>query len=383
MADRDEVLLRANARIAHHSPIAYQLTTERTSYRSQMIPVTPYILVACAETFSRYPDMVRRIDAAMPAEEIGRRGRVPGSQINTVFLWSIANFYLVGRKMLTQFDPSLDDPVAADDVLDFWHRAASGFRGDGHVLAADAGGIVRVYDPEVVAEVSAALQPVDDETLAMIRRANASLITYLFLLFFDTRVGSGDTGPYRLDDGRTLLLRDYYRMGPSDFWWSDVAADVPYRHLLAGLALDDVSVTISDFGTSRTDPDDYLPRLSAASLFTTDGCAPGELRALPLDELRSVTTAVRRAQAKLYRRIAAMSQDEMIHCGAYVYFTFLRPFAEMAGVADELDWTVPRDLPGPFYDLVVALGENVGAAELEGDGPATYYLPIATGGQPD
>ncbi len=26
-----------------------------------------------------------------------------------------------------------------------------------------------------------------------------------------------------------------------------------------------------------------------------------------------------------------------------MYFTFLRPFALAAGVADELDWTVPRD----------------------------------------
>lgn len=375
----DAAVARANERIAHHSPVAYRLTVERTSYRSQMIPVTPYILVACAETFSRYPDMMRRIDAAMPAEEIGRRARVPGSQVNTVFLWSIANFYLLGRKMLTQFDPSLEDPVATDDVLDFWHRAALGFRGDGNRLAADADGVVQVYDPSIVSQVAEALQPVDDDGLAMLRRANASLITYLFLLYFDTRVGSGDTGPYRLDDGRTLLLRDYYRMGPSDFWWSDVAADVPYRHLLAGLAFDGVTASISDFGTSRTDPEDYLPNLAAASLFTTDGCAPGEIRALPLDELRPVTAAVRRAQAKLYRRIAAMSRDEMIRCGAYVYFTFLRPFAEVAGVAGELDWTVPRDLPGPFYDLVVALGEEVDDTQLEGDGPSTYYSPITVG----
>ena len=376
------MVARANERIAHHSPVAYRLTVERTSYRSQMIPVTPYILVACAETFSRYPEMMRQIDAAMPAEEIGRRGRAPGSQVNTVFLWSIANFYLLGRKILTQFDPSLDDPVATDDVLDFWHRAASGFRGDGTRLAADAGGAIRVYAPEVVAEVIAALEPVDEEQLAMVRRANASLITYLFLLYFDTRVGSGDTGPYQIGDGRTLLLRDYYRMGPSDFWWSDVAEQVPYRHLLAGLAFDGVSASISDFGTSRTDPEDYLPHLSAASLLTSDGCRPGEIRPLPLGELRSVTAAVRRAQAKLYRRIAAMSRDEMIRCGAYVYFSFLRPFAEVAGVAEQLDWTVPRDLPGPFYDLLVAFGDQSDSTDLDGDSPDTYYLPIPTDSAP-
>ena len=40
-----------------------------------------------------------------------------------------------------------------------------------------------------------------------------------------------------------------------------------------------------------------------------------------------------------------MSREEKIRCGAYVYFSFLRPFAAVAGIADELDWTVPRDLP--------------------------------------
>ena len=36
-----------------------------------------------------------------------------------------------------------------------------------------------------------------------------------------------------------------------------------------------------------------------------------------------------------------MERRAKIDAGAYVYFTFLRPFAELAGV--DLDWTVPRD----------------------------------------
>ena len=49
-----------------------------------------------------------------------------------------------------------------------------------------------------------------------------------------------------------------------------------------------------------------------------------------------------------------MDRDERIACGAYVYFTFLRPFAEIAGVADEIDWTCPRDTPADLYPLVTA-----------------------------
>ncbi len=203
----------ANTLIAYHAPISHALTAERTSYSSQMIPVTPYILVAVCEAFTRYADMMRIIDAAMPAEQIGAAGRRPGSQINSVYLWSISNFFLTGRKALMQFDPSLDRPADTALVLDFWERAAQGFRGDGHRQAEDAGRVIRVYADEVIEQLTNAAVDVDDELRVTLKRWNATLVNYLFLLYFDTRVGTGDTGPYDLGDGRTLLVRDYYRMG--------------------------------------------------------------------------------------------------------------------------------------------------------------------------
>ena len=80
-----------------------------------------------------------------------------------------------------------------------------------------------------------------------------------------------------------------------------------------------------------------------------------------LESRRGAVAAVRKAQSQHYRNIAAMSRDEKIRAGAYVYFTFLRPFAEEAGVADELDWTVPRDLPGPAYELFSAIEKHTTA----------------------
>ena len=378
MGDAEDRRRAANDVIAYHSPISYRLTAERTSYQSQMIPVTPYILVACAETFTRYAELMRIIDAAMPAEEIGRLARRPGSQVNTVFLWSIANFYLLGRKIFTQFDPSMDRLDDTHTVLDFWDRAARGFRGDGTRQADDAGGAVRVYDDAVINAVVSAAVEVDDELRPRLKRFNATLVNFLFLHYFDTRVGTGDTGPYELGDGRTLIVRDFYRMSQSDFWWSDVAAEVPFSHLVAGLVLRDTEVRITDFGTSVTTPEDYLERLVGFSLFTTDGNADGSLTPVPLDEIDGLMSTIRRVQSQHYRNIAAMSRDEMIRCGAYVYFTFLRPFAEIAGVADQLDWTVPRDVPEPVYDLLVALGSDVDtqASGLDGEQPDTYYQPI-------
>ncbi|CAN5829621.1 hypothetical protein BH24ACT3_BH24ACT3_18310 [soil metagenome] len=362
----------ANRLIGYHAPISAALTEERTSLESKLIPVTAYIVVACVESWLRYPDMMRRIDAALLAEEIGRAGRRPGSRVNTVSLWSIANFWLLGRKVMAQIDPGNDPVDAAHTVLDFWERSARGFRGDGTHQAWDAGGVVRPYGPTVLDALTEGLVPVDDELRSRSKTFNATLVTYLFLLYFDTRVGAGDAGPYRLPDGRTLLVRDYYRLAESDFWWSDVAKDVPYRNLTAALVLDDVAVRITDFGTANTSPEDYLDRLVGFALFTTD-TPDRSLRPVALDELEGIVGAVRAAQSQLYRNIAAMDRDEKIRCGAYVYFSLLKPFADVAGVGDDLDWTVPLDIPPPLYDLLAAMeGENAGIAD---EGP--YYEQIS------
>jgi hypothetical protein len=127
---------------------------------------------------------------------------------------------------------------------------------------------------------------------------------------------------------------------------------------------------ITDFGTTYTEPEDYLDHVVEYGLLTTD---EGGLRPVALHELDGIVQGVRAAQKAHYRNIVAMDRHEKIRCGAYVYFAFLRPFARLAGVEDELDWTVPRDIPPPLYDLVSAMeGDNAAPTD---EGP--YYAPLA------
>jgi hypothetical protein len=363
----------ANRLIAYHSHISQAMTRERTALGSALIPVTAYILVSAAECWYRHPDVVRTIDAAMPAQQLAIQGRRPGSQINPVYLWSVANIFLTGRKLLTTLGLAEDDADSVYAVLDFWQRAAQAYRGDGHLQAWDAGFVVRPFDDLVMTQLTAGIHPVSDpDTRARIKRFNATVMAYLFLLYFDTRVGTGDFGPYPLPDGRTLLIRDFYRMGPSDFWWSDAARGVPYHHMTAALVLEGVDVRVNDWGTSVTDPEDYLDHLVGFGLWTTD-TPDRSLQEVPLTELDDIVVAVRSAQAQHYRNVAAMSRDEKIACGAYVYFTFPRPFAEAAGVQDAIDWTVPRDTKaGGLYDLLAVVEEALPLADPD----EPYYLPI-------
>ena len=212
----------------------------------------------------------------------------------------------------------------------------------------------------------------DDEHRSAVKRFNATLVNHLFLLYFDTRAGYGDTGPYPVPGApeRSLLVRDFYRLAHGDFPWSDVAKDVPYHHLTAALVLEGVDSTFTDFGTSNHTPEDYLDRLVAFGLYTTDGLPPG--RAAP-GAGRRARRHHRRPCARRRRSTTATSPPWIATRRSAPAPTctsrFLRPFAEIAGVADELDWTVPRDLPEPLYQLFSVIeGEN---ASIPDDVP--YY----------
>lgn len=347
---------RVNEQILYIGPIAKRLTDERTSLESRIIPVSAYVVTSCVEAFLRYPDLLRAIDAAMPAEEIGRRARRPGCPVNAVRIWTIPNLWLIGRGVWAEFDPATAHNLdRAYGLLDFWERLAKAYFGDGHRHAEDTG-TCAPYDQTTVDALLAGVVPVDDELRRRVRTFNATLVAYLFLLYFDTRVGHGDTGPYHLPDGRVLLVRDFYEMGQSDFWWSDVAKDLPYRNLTAAMVLRDVTIDrITDFGTSNTTPEDFLEHLDGFALYTTDDMPLGELRQVPLDEMETIVAEARKAQRAHYRNITAMTRDEKIRCGAYVYFAFLRSLAVEAGIAEQLDWTTPRDIPEPIYQLVSSI----------------------------
>jgi len=361
-----------NRWLAYHGEISYTLTMQRTALESALIPVTAYILVAAVECYRRYPDMVREIAAVMPPEEFGRAGHRFATQIDNVHLWAVPNFPLVGRKVLggaglLDWD---DDVARMAPVLDFWERASSAYRfGDGTHQAWDAGGVATPYRAAVPELVGACTPVRDAAQRARITRLNALLTSYLFLLWFDTRSGYQDTGPYDLGGGRVMLLRSFGRLGVSHFPWSAlVSAAMPYRDVLGAFVLDGVRLSVTDFGTCVTEPADYLPHIVEFGLFDVSG---GDARPIDDHGFDALTAAAKDAQRQCYRMIAAMDRRAKIDAGAYVYFTFLRPFAEVAGV--ELDWTVPRDSLDlyPFLELIDGT-----APQPVDETPASYYEPV-------
>ena len=360
--------------IAYHGTAAKAMVAQRTSLESQLVPIIPYILISAVECYRRHPEMCLTIDAAMPAEEIGAAGRRPGNQIDAVHLWSQANIFLHGRQILIAMGliPPDHEPARSAVVLDFWKRAAQAYRGDGHLQAFDTDLVVRPYPSPVVDELHAGTVDVAQAPWDETKKLNAALTTYLFLLYFDTRAGYGDSGPYDLGDGKIMLVREFNELGVSHFWWTpDVQAQIGHRYLVEAFVLDGVDLHVNDWGTSITEPADYLDRTVRYGLFSADD---GALRPVPLDEIPVLHKSVRDAQRKHYRNVAGWERNKRIDAGAYVYFTFLRPFAEIAGIADDLDWTVPRDSTD-VYEMLTMFESGAGD-QPPPDPDAPYYVPL-------
>ena len=291
------------------------MTAERTALESALIPVTAYILIACIECYRRYPDMMRGDRPPASPEELGAAGRLPGSQIDAVHLWSIANIPLLGRQVLAPFglvDLDRDVPALAT-VLDFWKRAAGrlprrwGAPGVGRRVArAAATGRGRRRARRRVAGGRRRDARAPDPTL------NAALTSFLFLLYFDTRAGYQDTGPYPLADGRVLLVRDFTGSGSATSRGARHLPPTCRTRTSRPRSCSTATCTsrVTDWGTSITDPPTTSPTSGLRAVHRHDG----KLAPVAPDALDGVSAAVKDAQRNLYRRIAGMSRQREAGC---------------------------------------------------------------------
>src|SRR3954447_26855131 len=68
-------VLQTNNYLRGLSDTTYWLCIPRTVQESKLFPINPYILLSYLKSFSRWPTLLREIDAAAPAEELAHRAR--------------------------------------------------------------------------------------------------------------------------------------------------------------------------------------------------------------------------------------------------------------------------------------------------------------------
>lgn len=345
-------LLETNNLIQQCADESYWLCVTRTVQESKLYPVPAYMLLSYLMAYYRYPELLRKIEQKMPAEEIADRARNMGMKIqNPAVSWGLPCFYLLGREWLINMGlvrptDALDDLVY---VMDFWKRyELSWHRNDAHLTNADFGHRAQILPERTVQVFHADMfdcQPGDP----LHEAAHAFMATvsqYGFLVSCESRISLHNSGPYKLGEDREMLVRDFMDLSESDFpWLDDVAEGIPYNNLTIPMAVRDSHFYIvDDWGSFEADPEFKAENLVGVGLYTSDNLSDGhqpvgmgskeELTAT----FNDLNAKVKEATTRLWRRMAAWSRDQMLDAGAITYFAICKDLAHVAGVYDVDDW---------------------------------------------
>ncbi|MFR9807033.1 hypothetical protein ACL02T_32770 [Pseudonocardia sp. RS010] len=333
--------------LVHEGGAAYKSElAARTVFESELFGMNTYILMSMMEDYLRVPERLRAIRRHATPAELARQALPIGNKRSFINLAAMPLHYLTGRELFVDLgENSLADGLEDQlEVLRFWREATIAMRTDGvlYNMHADPANSSHVVGDRLLAEIRSHLVPADDQVKTVIRKFGARLTAYAFLENCDARTAVCDTGPYQLEDGSFLALRETCADGSGDFPWVDgIRETLPYHHFVIAYRLPNtVRMDNNVWGTAWFTPGDYQAEILETRVFCTDGDV---LRPLDIAEIDEATKAIRKAHRALYQRLAETDPEERNLYATQMYAWKTKPWARLAGCYDEIDWTVtPR-----------------------------------------
>lgn len=359
-------LLETNNLIQQIGDNSLWLCLTRTVQESKLYPVSAYILLSYLNAFYRYPELLRKIEEQMPAEDIGDRSRNMGIKLqNSHVSWCLPAFYLLGREMLIEWgmirpQDAIDDVIY---VLDFWKRfMLSWHRNNGHMTNAQAGQRSQILPDRTLEVFKADLHDCQagDELQEAANAFMATASQYGFLVSCESRISLTNSGPYRIDDDHQMLIRDFMDLAECSLPWLDgVAADVPYNNLTVVMSVRGSNFHIvDDWGSFEAEPAFAADRLVGVGLYTSDPLSEGHVpiamgsREELVEALVQLNAVLRDATNKLWVRMAGWSRETLLDAGALTYFSACKDLAHVAGVYEVSDWMEIDPRAGRFRNIL-------------------------------
>ena len=369
-------LLETNNLIQQNSDETYWLCATRTVQESKIFPVSAYILFSYLNCFYRYPELLKKIEANMSAEEVGDRARSTGVKI---LAWTIPCFYLLGREMLINWGVIKPTDAVEDVVyvMDFWKRfQLSWHRNNGGLTNRQNGHRAQIF-PEQKLQVfhADAFECVPgDELHNAAQEFMATIAQYGFLVSCESRLTIHNHGPYKISENREMLVRDFRELAEYDFPWLDgVAKDLLYNNLTVAMIVEDTHITLlDDWGSFEAEPELKSEHIRAVGLWTADNLTDGH-QPIGMDSpeqltqtFAELTAQIKIATTKLWEQMAGWSRDQQMDAGALNYFAVPKELAHIAGCYESRDWMMMDDRAERFRPLLndeygnLFLGELVG-----------------------
>jgi hypothetical protein len=369
-------LLETNNLIQQNSDETYWLCATRTVQESKIFPVSAYILFSYLNCFYRYPELLKKIEANMSAEEVGDRARSSGVKI---LAWTIPCFYLLGREMLINWGVIKPTDAVEDVVyvMDFWKRfQLSWHRNNGGLTNKQGGHRAQIF-PEQKLQVfhaDAFECAIGDSLHTAAQEFMATVAQYGFLVSCESRLTIHNHGPYKISDNREMLIRDFRELSEYDFPWLDnVANELDYNNLTVAMIVEDTHITLlDDWGSFEAEPELKSEHIKAIGLWTADNLTNGHIP-VGMDSpeelaatFRGLTIKVKEATSKLWTQMAGWSRDQQMDAGALNYFAVAKELAHIAGCYEMEDWMMIDNRAERFRPLLndeygnLFLGELVG-----------------------
>lgn len=272
------------------------------------------------------------------AEEIGKGMRKVCSRANSIHLNSLLLGYFNGReqaRLLGQAKPDDVDEIAL--LLDFWARASSAYRSDGHRLPDDASFAMPILmDKDVSLLTQHLREELSESAQHKIRRMMATLELYTFILNGEARIGIFHHGPYPLDNGDVLLVKEWIGLRDQFYPWSTTGSRPAWDAVARVMRLRGVQVKIVLMGSLTTFPKSYEEHVVSQGVLGIK-----ENQAIPLSpsDIEAITAVAGEAQLELYRRMIDWDDRYRVEYGAELYGCIFHTFAEqlqLAGFAERI-----------------------------------------------
>ena len=385
-------LLRANAWARKAGDSFFWQCTTRTVQESKLFPVNPYIALSYLNAWYRWPELLRKMETVMPAEDLGDRARQDGSYASTITMGLIPQFYLGGRQIL--IDMGMLKPTDAIDdvlyVLDFGERVNLGYhRAHAHSLASDAGqrGQILTERFTQVFEADAIGVTPGDRLHTAFGQFMATASAYGFLSHCECRLSFNNHGPYKAAAGE-MLVRDLVDLAECDYPWMDgTAAEIEFNNLTIPVIMKDTHFHIvDDWGSFEASPHYDADNIVALGCYTSDYLADGYLP-VNMDSANALADFFDHTREKMtedtkgmWTMMAGWSREQMIDAGLLVYYAVIKDLAHYAGTYEQDDWFTIDERAQRFKPLFndeyggMLIAEIVGLVSMSSQNWSEYHM---------